>query len=98
MAKNQKGNQKGWDKVVAWYASNAYAVNIIYSLGAAVVIIGALFKIMHWPGAGYILTIGMCTESFLFTLDFLQKSPYNKFQILLNFSKRRWLCGTPSPK
>ena len=73
MAKNQKGNQKGWDKVVAWYASNAYAVNIIYSLGAAVVIIGALFKIMHWPGAGYILTIGMCTESFLFTLGIFEK-------------------------
>ena len=73
MANNQKGNQKGWDKVVAWYASNAYAVNIIYSLGAAVVIIGALFKIMHWPGAGYILTIGMCTESFLFTLGIFEK-------------------------
>ena len=25
------------------------AMNMVYGLGAAVVIIGALFKIMHWP-------------------------------------------------
>ena len=32
-----------------------------YGLGAAVVIIGALFKIMHWPGANEMLIIGMGT-------------------------------------
>ena len=25
-------------------------MNMVYGLGAAVVIVGALFKIMHWPG------------------------------------------------
>lgn len=64
---------KGWDKVVAWYASKAYAVGIIYSLGAAVVIVGALFKIMHWPGAGIVLTAGMCTEAFLFIIGIFEK-------------------------
>jgi gliding motility-associated protein GldL len=42
-------------------------------LGASVVIIGALFKIMHWPGAGIVLTIGMCTEAFLFALSAFDK-------------------------
>jgi gliding motility-associated protein GldL len=42
---------------------------LAYGLGASVVIIGALFKIMHWPGAGIVLTIGMCTEAFLFALS-----------------------------
>ncbi len=38
----------------------------LYGLGAAVVIIGALFKIMHWPFAGLLLTIGLLTEAVIF--------------------------------
>lgn len=38
-------------------------------LGASAVIIGALFKIMHFPGAGIILTIGMLVEAFIFFLS-----------------------------
>jgi len=38
----------------------------LYGLGAAVVIIGALFKIQHWPGAGIMLTIGLTTEAVIF--------------------------------
>lgn len=58
-----------------WYEkeSTKTAVNAIYSVGASVVIIGALFKIMHWPGAGAVLTVGMCTESFLFFLSVFDK-------------------------
>ncbi len=37
-------------------------------LGASVVIIGALFKIMHWPGASVALIGGLGTEAFLFAL------------------------------
>lgn len=72
---NQNNSQelKGWDKVVAWYARHSYAVNMIYSLGASVVIIGALFKILHWPGASYVLMVGMFTESFLFMLGIFEK-------------------------
>ena len=38
----------------------------LYGWGASVVIIGALFKIMHWPGAGIVLTAGMVTEALIF--------------------------------
>lgn len=38
----------------------------LYGLGASAVIIGALFKIEHWAGAGVLLTIGMVTESIIF--------------------------------
>jgi gliding motility-associated protein GldL len=38
----------------------------LYGLGASVVIIGALFKIQHWPFAGTMLTIGLCTEAVIF--------------------------------
>ncbi len=38
----------------------------LYGIGAAVVIIGALFKIMHWPGAGPMLVVGLGTEAVIF--------------------------------
>jgi methyl-accepting chemotaxis protein len=38
----------------------------LYGLGASVVIIGALFKIQHWPLAGFFLTLGLCTEATIF--------------------------------
>lgn len=36
--------------------------------GASVVIVGALFKIMHWPGASAALIAGLGTEALLFVL------------------------------
>ncbi len=36
---------------------------VLFLLGMAVTIIGTLFKLMHWPGAGIMLTIGMLTEA-----------------------------------
>lgn len=38
----------------------------LYGLGASVVIVGALFKIMHWPFAGTLLSIGLLTEACIF--------------------------------
>lgn len=38
----------------------------LYGIGASVVIIGALFKIQHWSGAGTMLTIGLSTEAIIF--------------------------------
>jgi gliding motility-associated protein GldL len=38
----------------------------LYGFGASVVIIGALFKIQHWPGASYMLTMGLSTEAIIF--------------------------------
>jgi gliding motility-associated protein GldL len=40
-----------------------------YGLGAAVVILGALFKIMHWKGADIMLIAGMGTEVFIFAMS-----------------------------
>ena len=48
-------------------------VGRVYSAGAAVVIVGALFKIMHFPGAGPMLCIGMGTEALLFLIGCLDK-------------------------
>lgn len=38
----------------------------LYGFGAAVVIVGALFKIQHWPGAGPMLIVGLSTEAIIF--------------------------------
>ncbi|MFW6224742.1 MAG: gliding motility protein GldL, partial [Bacteroidota bacterium] len=38
----------------------------LYSWGASVVLAGALFKIMHWPGASIMLVIGMGAEVIIF--------------------------------
>ena len=38
----------------------------LYGIGAAVVIVGAMFKIMHWPGAGAMLVGGLSTEAVIF--------------------------------
>jgi len=37
-----------------------------YGIGASIVIIGALFKILHWKGADTMLMIGLFTEAFIF--------------------------------
>lgn len=41
----------------------------VYGLGAAVVIVGALFKLMHWPGAGIMLIVGLGTEALIFAIS-----------------------------
>ena len=38
----------------------------LYGIGASVVIVGALFKIQHWNGAGLMLTVGLFTEAIIF--------------------------------
>ena len=44
-------------------------LNFIYGAGAAVVIAGALFKIMHWEGADFMLILGMSVEAGVFLLS-----------------------------
>jgi gliding motility-associated protein GldL len=51
-----KPGSKGWKKFMAK----------LYGFGAAVVIVGALFKIQHWPGASLMLIIGLSTEALIF--------------------------------
>jgi len=53
-----------------------YLKNLIIGVGAAVVLVGALFKIQSWPYASEMLTAGLLTEAFLFLmLGFLGPDP-----------------------
>ena len=72
MPQQAQVKESGFD---AWWAkpSTKRAVGMIYSLGASVVIIGALFKILHWPGASQVLMVGMFTEAFLFAIGIADK-------------------------
>ena len=76
----EKAPKGPWAKFMHWYGSynGKNIVNIIYSVGASVVIIGALFKILHWPGASTVLMIGMFTEAFLFIIGALDH-PHPEF-------------------
>ncbi len=40
-----------------------------YGIGAAVVIVGALFKILHWKGADFMLMVGLLTEAAIFFIS-----------------------------
>lgn len=64
-----------------WYGSPAVQqkVGAAYSLGASVVIIGAMFKILHLTGAGTMLGIGMSCEAFLFALGIFDK-PHKNYE------------------
>jgi len=55
-----------WKKIVAK----------LYGLGAAIVIVGALFKLQHWPLAGEMLTIGMSVEAFIFVVSAFEPLPH----------------------
>ncbi len=48
----------------------------LYGLGAAIVILGALFKLQHWPLAGLMLTIGMGTEAIIFIFSAFEPLPH----------------------
>ena len=52
---------------------NKKVMNFAYGMGAAVVIVGALFKIQHWTGASELLIIGLLTEAFIFALSAFDK-------------------------
>ncbi len=45
----------------------------LYGWGAALVIVGALFKIQHYPGAGPMLVIGLGTEALIFFFSAFEK-------------------------
>jgi len=49
--------------------------NFAYSIGAAVVIWGALFKILHLPGGNLLLSLGMGTEVLMFVLTAFDRPP-----------------------
>jgi len=63
MSENQSKFDIWWNK-----PETKRLLGAAYSLGASVVIIGAMFKILHLPGAGPMLGTGMSIEAFLFAL------------------------------
>ena len=54
-------------------------MNYAYSWGAAIVILGTLFKLTHLPGANAMLFIGMGTEVFVFFISAFDR-PFDKTQ------------------
>ena len=44
-------------------------MKFVYGYGGAIVIIGAMFKIQHWPGAGIMLIAGLGVEAVIFMLS-----------------------------
>ncbi len=56
-------NSKGWKNFMAK----------LYGWGAAIVIVGALFKIQHWKGADLFLILGLGTEAVIFFFSAFEK-------------------------
>ena len=52
-------------------------MNYAYSWGASIVILGALFKLTHLPGANFMLFLGMGTEVFVFFIAGFDR-PFDK--------------------
>jgi uncharacterized membrane protein YjjP (DUF1212 family) len=44
-------------------------INFAYSIGAAILILGAMFKLLHFPFGNELIFIGMATEVIMFTLS-----------------------------
>jgi gliding motility-associated protein GldL len=58
-------NSKGWKN----------GMKYLYGWGAAVVILGALFKILHFPGANEMLIVGLGTEAVIFFFSAFEPLP-----------------------
>jgi len=53
--------------------------NAGYGLGASVVILGALFKLLHWDYANEMLMVGMFTEAIIFAVSAFEK-PFKTYE------------------
>ena len=69
-------------------------VGYAYGFGAAIVIVGALFKILHLPGASIVLTLGMGTEAILFALSAFE-DPHKEYHWDLVFPQLEGGEGSP---
>lgn len=79
---NNKGRKKGLVKTIQDFMSSYQGkiiLNYAYSWGAAVVIMGALFKLTHLPGGNVMLFIGMGTEVLVFAISAFDK-PYKSYK------------------
>lgn len=47
--------------------------NAGYGIGASIVIVGVLFKLMYWEGANIMLTVGLLTEALIFLMSAFER-------------------------
>jgi len=58
---------------------------VVWLTGFIIFFIGAIFKIQHWPFAGYIMTFGMLLETIGLILFAYKLYKYPKIKEFLNF-------------
>ncbi len=51
------------------------SINTLISWGASIVIVGLMFKILHWKGGELMIAVGLITESLLFFILGFQSPP-----------------------
>lgn len=62
-------------------------INSLISWGASVVIVGLMFKILHWSGGEFLIALGLITESLLFLLlGFVKEQPEQNESVNNNIS------------
>ncbi|MDE6224798.1 MAG: hypothetical protein K2M25_01515 [Muribaculaceae bacterium] len=64
---NNKGFIKRLSNFISSYRGQIF-FNFAYSIGAAIVIWGVLFKLLHLPGGNTLLAIGLGTEIVMFII------------------------------
>jgi hypothetical protein len=71
MARYREGKRSLRQRLQAFMSTvnGQIVLNYAYNWGASVVILGALFKLIHLPGANTMLCIGMGTEVFIFFIS-----------------------------
>ena len=75
MGNNKKNRKKNSiEKFLSWEGGQRL-FNFAYSIGAAIVILGALFKLLHLQYGNLLLTIGMGTEVLMFILTAFDRPP-----------------------
>ncbi|MEG2514145.1 MAG: gliding motility protein GldL, partial [Bacteroidaceae bacterium] len=79
MTNNKKNsfNRKLQDFMASY--NGKVILNYAYSWGASVVILGALFKLTHLPGANFMLFAGMGTEVLVFFISAFDR-PYKSYK------------------
>tara|TARA_R110002096_G_scaffold276109_3_gene470045 strand:+ start:107062 stop:107730 length:669 start_codon:yes stop_codon:yes gene_type:complete len=65
----------------------------LYGIGAAIVILGAMFKILHLPGADPMLVVGLTTEAVIFLFSAFEK-PHEEYDWSLVYPE---LAGMEDP-
>jgi len=75
MSKKEGAKREGAFDALLRSRGYRIAMKYLYAWGASVVIIGALFKILHLPGANEMLIVGLGTEAVVFFVSGLEPLP-----------------------